>query len=101
MPSKSARREDNLRPCQIGNSTRMPSDKLRQKAVLTAIEAVQKSENYQDRAHHIKMKFDVKQVGTWTCLIRHVEETSICGSNFVWLRIGECYIGLWQTKDKR
>ena len=75
MPTKSARREDNLRPCQIGNSTRMPSDRLRQKAVLTAIEAVRRSENYQARAHHIKMRFDEKQVGTWSCFIRHVEET--------------------------
>ena len=107
MPAKSARRGDNLRPCQIGNSTRMPSDKLRQKAVLTAIEAVQKSENYQARAHHIKMKFDDKQVGTWSCFIRHIEETkatystSVCGSNFIWLRIGDCYIALWQSKDKK
>ena len=101
-------REENLRPCQIGNSTKMPSDRLRQKAVLTAIEAVRKSENYQDSADHIKMRFDDKQVETWSCFIRHIEETKattystrVCRSNFIWLRIGECDIALWQSKDKK
>ena len=95
--------EDKLRPCSISKDTKMPEDRLREKAVLTAVEAFQKNDDYFKRAQHIKQKFDAEEDGTWSAYIRHKDDKSTLyithvHSNYIWFRVGICYIALWQSK---
>ena len=60
--------DDKLRPCQI---SKMPSDRLREKAVLTAVEAFQRSDDYTQRGNRIKNKFDADEDGKWSVFLRH------------------------------
>ena len=94
--------DDKLRPCQISETTMMPSDRLREKAVLTAVEAFQKSDDYTQRATHIKQKFEADEDGAWCCYIKHEDDKAVVSltyysSNYIFYRVGKCYICLWKS----
>ena len=93
---------DKLRPCQIWTGTKMPSDERREKAVLTAVDALQKSDDYFQRAKHIKDKFDTDEGGLWACVVKHEDDKSRVyftykSSNYIFFKVGNCYIALWQS----
>mgnify|MGYP001796290959 CR=1 FL=1 len=66
--------DDKLRPCKISwkITNADMSDRLREKAVLIAIEAVQRSDNYWERAEHVTEKFNADETGaSWVCSAQH------------------------------
>ena len=82
----------------------MPSDRLREKAVLTAVEAIQKSDDYFQRAKHIKDKFDADENGSWFCFIKHADDkantsASYYNQNYIRFRVGCCYLEVLQQSN--
>ena len=82
------------------------SDRLREKAVLTAIEAVQRSSDYKERAKYVREKFDAEETGGWVCTAQSadtLDEASSCctyyNHNDIWLRVGDCYFRLAQCSQ--
>ena len=101
----SAGSDDKLRPCKISwkwTDAGM-SDRLREKAVLTALEAVQRSHDYGERATYVTEKFDAEETGGWVCSAQHedtVGKASSCytyyNNNSIWFRVGDCYFRVSQ-----
>ena len=99
--------DDKLRPCMINwEATNADmSDRLREKAVLTAIEAVQRSDDYQQRAHYVRRKFDAEETGGWVCIAFHHDAVSRAkpsatyyNNNNIWFRVGDCFFQLFQCR---
>ena len=98
--------DDKLRPCQINweSTCANMSDRLREKAVLTAIEAVQRSsDDYFQRALYVKEKFDAEETGGWVCLAQHADTVARAqvgftyyNNNNIWFRVGDCFFRLFQ-----
>ena len=79
----------------------MPEDRLREKAVLTAVKVFQKTDDYFQRAQLIKNKFDADEDGVWGCFVRHEDDkANYCAtyysSNYIWFKVGRSYIALWK-----
>ena len=101
--------DDKLRPCQISWKTTNAdmSDRLREKAVLTAIEAVQRrSDDYFQRAKYVKDKFDADETGGWVCIAFYQDAVarakpsySYYNHNDIWFRVGDCYFQLGQCSQ--
>ena len=100
--------DDKLRPCQISweATNANMSDRLREKAVLTAIEAVQRSENYYQRAKYVTEKLNAEETGCWVCLARSKDALgkayTYCtyyNNNSIWFKVGECYFSLAQCSQ--
>ena len=82
------------------------SDRLREKAVLTAIEAVQRSDDYFQRAKYVKEKFNADETGGWVCIAQSADTLgkadSCCtyyNNNNIWFKVGECYFSLAQCSS--
>ena len=97
--------DDKLRPCMINWEATVAgmSDRLREKAVLTAIEAVQRSDSYFERAYYVKEKFDDDETGGWVCRAQSEDTVgkadSCCtyyNNNSIWFRVGDCYFRVSQ-----
>ena len=95
--------DDKLRPCNIScKSTNADmTDRLREKAVLTAIEAVQKIDDYGERAEYVRAKFDDEEDGYWCCHVDRSDGISqvACkynNDNRIFYRVGDCYLYLWK-----
>lgn len=95
--------EDELRPCLISwEATTMKDDKLREKAVLTAVEAMQESDNYFERAKYIQEKFSAEEEGEWVCIVKEQGAKAqayglVYNSNSVFFRVGKFIFDLWQS----
>ena len=84
------------------------SDRLREKAVLTAIEAVQRSDDYFQRAKYVKEKFDADETRHWVCIAFHQDALakanpsySYYNNNDIWFRVGnDCYFKLFQCSTQ-
>ena len=97
--------DDKLRPCGINWEATVAgmSDRLREKAVLTAIEAVQRSDDCDQRAKYVRQKFDADETGGWVCTAQSADTigkaNSYClcyNNNSIWFRVGDCYFSLAQ-----
>ena len=77
------------------------TDRLREKAVLTAIEVVQKSDDYGERAKCVRDKFEADEDWYWCCHVDRSDRMSevACrynGGNKKKIRVGDCYFDLWK-----
>ena len=99
--------DDKLRPCGINweSTAAGMSDRLREKAVLTAIEAVQRSDDYQQRADYVREKFDAEETGGWVCIACHHDAVprakpsyTYYNDNRIWFKVGNCYFDLFQCR---
>ena len=77
----------------------MSDDRLREKAVLTAIEAVQRC--YFQRAEYVRDKFDAEEDGYWCCHVARsggISEVACryCGFNKIRFRVGDSHFDLWK-----
>ena len=70
--------DDKLGPCQISweYTDAYLTDRLREKAVHTAIEAVQRIDEYGERADFVREKFEADEGGDWCCHAQHKETVS-------------------------
>ena len=100
--------DDKLRPCKISwkLTNADMADRLREKAVLTAIEAVQRSDDYGERAQYVKQKFDAEETGGWLCTAQNKDTLGKASSyytyynnNDIWLRVSDCYFSLAQCSQ--
>ena len=100
--------DDKLRPCQISWKTTNAdmSDRLREKAVLTAIEAVQRCDSYYQRADYVREKFDAEETGRWVCIAKQADAVAKSKSSFtyfnnncIWFKVGNCYFKLAQCSQ--
>ena len=79
----------------------MSDDRLREKAVLTAIEAVQRCDSYFQRAEYVRDKFEAEEDGYWCCHVDRsggISEVSCrySGFNKIRFRVGDSHFDLWK-----
>lgn len=82
----------------------MKDDNLREKAVLTAVEAMQRNESYFKRAQYVQQKFNAEAKGEWVCIVKHCgEKAQVCmqiyNLNRIYFRVGTCEFDLWQSHE--
>ena len=83
----------------------MTNEQLREKIVLLGIKAVEKCDDYYERARYLSEELDKEETGRWGCLIADTslvieKRVSTCyvhfNENNISFRIGKCHFNVKQ-----
>ena len=87
----------------------MTDKNLRQKTVQLGVQAVEKYEDYYERAKYVVVELQRTQWGKWACIIKH---SSMMGSKSndyytyfdkenIFFKVGECYFDVFKQARTR
>ena len=102
----SAMVDNNLLPCLILQKySGMTDDIIKERAVLAGVEAVQKSQDYHERAKYVKKKLDADTDTQWGCSAQHKDTLGTANAyhtvykgNSLYFKVGSCCFRVWQSK---
>ena len=102
----SAMVDNNLLPCLILQKySGMTDDIIKERAVLAGVEAVQKSQDYLERAKYVKKKLDADTDTQWGCSAQHKDTLGTANAyytvykgNHLYFKVGSCCFRVWQSK---
>ena len=78
---------------------------IKERAVLAGVEAVQKSQDYHERAKYVKKKLDADTDTQWGCSAQHKDTLGTANAyhtvykgNRLYFKVGSCCFRVWQSK---